>query len=252
MVEHHFRKVGVAGSIPAFGSQKIYMKKISTQQIWDREYSDPVFTSFERKPHQVVKDFLKYIRRQEKFDLEGKTFLDVGCGIGKDVEYAIDNYSMNGIGCDVSKVAIAEAKKKVPTGNFFVQDLGEPLSLESESIDCAVMVMVLHTLSKTDREKCFTEISRVMKSGGYFFLKTLALPGDRHAKYLIKTFPGEEPNSFIHPDLHVSEYVYSLEELQKDLLHYFEIISLEKTSGYQKWGNQSYKRNYWVAYLRKK
>ena len=228
------------------------MKKPSAQNVWDQEYSDPIFTSFERKPHQVVKDFLKYLRRTEKVDLENKTLLDVGCGIGKDVEYAIDNCGMQGMGCDVSPIAITEAKKFVPSGKFFVHDLAQKLSIESDSVDCALMVMVIHTLNQTERQACLSEIARVLKPGGYFFLKTLALPGDQHAKYLIKTFPGDEPNSFIHPDLHISEYVHSLEAIKTELGQYFEIISLEKTSGYQKWANQSYKRNYWITYLKKK
>ncbi len=230
----------------------IRMKEPSQQQVWDREYSDPVFTSFERKPHQAVKDFLSYIRRKEKFDLEGKAFLDIGCGIGKDVEYAVDHYDMKGIGCDVSPVAIAEAKRAVPNGAFFVHDLREALSLKNDSVDVSVMVMVIHILKKAERERCLSEISRVMKLGGYFFLKTLALPGDAHAKYLIKEFPGDEPNSFIHPDLHIAEHVHSKEDIVAELEKDFDILSLEKTSGYQKWNNQSYKRNYWVACLKKK
>jgi hypothetical protein len=31
---------------------------------------------------------------------------------------------------------------------------------------------------------------------------------------------------------------------------YFEIVELDKKTGYQRWGNQKYKRNYWLAYLK--
>jgi SAM-dependent methyltransferase len=228
------------------------MKYAPAQQVWDREYTDPIFTSFNREPHQVVKDFLKHLRRKEGFLLEGKTFFDIGCGIGKDVQYAIENYDMKGIGCDVSPVAIKEAMQQVPKGDFFVHNLEERMSVKDGSVDVAVMVMVIHALSQKGREICLREVARTLKPGGYFFLKTLALEGDAHAKYLIKNSPGEESNSFIHPDLRISEYVHTKESLKSDVEKYFEVISLEKTSGYQKWGQQSYKRNYWVAYLKKK
>lgn len=247
-VEHHFRKVGVASSILANGS----MKPPSAQAVWDDEYTRPVFTSFNREPHQVVKDFLKHLRRKELFELEGKVFFDAGCGIGKDVQYATDHYGMRGIGCDLSSVAIAEAERYVPGGNFFVQDLETVLPLGDASVDVAVLVMVIHALSEKGRHTAIAELARVIKQGGFLFLKTVAVEGDSHAKHLIKTAPGNEPSSFIHPELQIPEYVYSRETLLADLGSYFDVILLEKTAGYQKWNNQSYKRNYWIAYLKRK
>jgi hypothetical protein len=50
----------------------------------------------------------------------------------------------------------------------------------------------------------------------------------------------------------MTERVFSKSDLESDYLTNFTILNIEKTTGYQKWGNQSYKRNYWIVYLQKK
>jgi SAM-dependent methyltransferase len=227
------------------------MKQFGSQKGWDKEYSDPQFTSFERVPHQGVKDFLSFLRRKQKIELEDKTLFDVGCGIGKDLEYAAFHYGMNVSGCDVSPIAIKEAQTHVPDARLFVHDLEKPLPIETEIADVVLLVMVFHTLSREGRKLCLSEINRVLQPGGFFYMKTPILSGDKHAKYLIEQFPGTEQSSFIHPELGMPEYVYPEKELVQKLSEFFEIISFKKTSGYQKWNNQPYKRKYAEIYLKK-
>ena len=84
------------------------------------------------------------------------------------------------------------------------------------------------------------------------FVRTLAMEGDKNAKNLIKEFPGGEPNTYQLPGTGMTEQVFSQEDLVREFTEHFEILFTEKTSGYQKWGNQNYKRNYWVMYLQRK
>jgi ubiquinone/menaquinone biosynthesis C-methylase UbiE len=92
---------------------------------------------------------------------------------------------------------------------------------------------------------------RVLKSGGFIFVRALCLDGDKNAKQLVKEFTGPEKDTYILPGVGVTERVFTKEDFTSMYSKHFEIIHLEKMEGYQKWGNQSYKRNYWVAYLKK-
>jgi hypothetical protein len=73
-----------------------------------------------------------------------------------------------------------------------------------------------------------------------------------NAKNLIKQFPGSETNTYVLPGTGMAERVFLQSDLESDYSTEFDMVHIEKTSGYQKWGNQSYKRNYWVVYLQKK
>lgn len=110
--------------------------------------------------------------------------------------------------------------------------------------------MAAHALSASEFETYRREVSRVVKSGGYLFVRTLALPGDKHAKFLIQNHPGSQPNSYILPGVDVEERVFNEGDM-KSWSPDFELVHLEKSSGYQRWGDTKYKRNYWVAYYRK-
>ena len=83
-------------------------------------------------------------------------------------------------------------------------------------------------------------------------MRTFAMDGDINAKKMIKEFPGSEPNSYVLPGTGMTERVFSKTEIEADYQTGFKIGYIEKTSGYQKWNNQSYKRNYWIVYLQKK
>ncbi len=50
----------------------------------------------------------------------------------------------------------------------------------------------------------------------------------------------------------MTERVFTMDDIIKDFGNDFGILFSEKTNGYQKWGNQPYKRNYWVVYLQKR
>ncbi len=96
----------------------------------------------------------------EKTNLHGKSILDLGCGTGYNVEYAVSKLgAKTGMGVDIAESVIAFAKKKYPTHKYLVADLRDPtLDLGLESWDhvicCEVFEHVqmpsvlLDTLSK--------------------------------------------------------------------------------------------------------
>lgn len=220
---------------------------------WEREYQNPKFVSLGTDAAQDVKDFAKWLRRKQKIELEGKHVLDLGCGAGKNSIYFAERDAQV-IGYDFSKVAINAAKERAVKENltisFEVQSIGEKLSVADESIDIVLDVMSSHALSNAERSTYSAELYRVLKPGGYAFVRTFILDGDNNAKKLIKEFPGTESNTYVLPETGMTEHVFTEKEL-KDFYSNFKILNFEKEFGYQRWGNQSYKRRYAIIYLQK-
>jgi SAM-dependent methyltransferase len=226
-------------------------------QAWESEYNKPQFLTLGTEPLSVVKDFMKWIKKERRKNpsdfsapLDTWTVLDLGCGNGKNLKYVIENYCESGIGYDISKTAIDQAKKL--SGdlniNYEVRSIGEKLPLENESVDIILDVTSSNSLNESEREIYLQEMKRVLKSGGYIFVRALCLDGDKNAKQLIKEFPGTEKDTYVLPDVGVTERVFTKEDFITTYGAYFKNLHLEKVEGYQKWGNQSYKRNYWIAW----
>jgi SAM-dependent methyltransferase len=227
---------------------------VNNDQAWEQEYQQPQFLTLGTEPLTVVKEFCKWLRRDEKVELEKCTVLDLGCGNGKNVKYFVEGYAKSGIGYDISKTAIVAAKK-LSEGldiKYEVRSIGEKFPLENESVDIILDVTSSNSLSEFEREVYLQETQRVLKPGGYLFVRALCLDGDKNAKQLIKENPGSEKDTYILPNVRVTERVFTKQDLVDTYGKYFEIVRLEKVEGYQKWGNQSYKRNYWVMYAKMK
>ncbi len=221
---------------------------------WESEYRNPQFITLGTEPINAVREFTKWLRRKQKVDMTDFVVFDAGCGNGKHVKYLVENFCASGIGYDISQTAINQAKESkegLPI-QYHVRSIGDTFDISDESIDLVIDATSSHALNANERGKFLKEISRVLKPGGYVFLRTLALEGDTNAKNLIKEFPGNEPNTYILPATEMIERVFSKADLEADYSADYTILNIEKTSGYQKWGNQSYKRNYWIVYLQKR
>ncbi len=227
---------------------------MNNAQAWEKEYNNPKFLTLGTEALSVVKDFFKDLRRKQKVDMTDFTVLDLGCGNGKNLIYAVENFCKAGIGYDISKTAIDQARKLSDGLNisYEVRSIGEKFPLENNSVDIVLDVTSSNSLNEAEREIYLQEISRVVKPEGFIFVRALCLDGDKNARQLIKEFPGSEKDTYVLPDVGVTERVFSKEDFVKTYEHYFEIFFLEKAEGYQKWGNQSYKRNYWIVYAKLK
>mgnify|MGYP001016257278 FL=1 len=221
---------------------------------WESEYRNPQFITLSTEPINAVREFVKWLRRKQKVDMTDFVVFDAGCGNGKHSKYLVENFCESGIGYDISQTAIRQANelKGDLQIEYFVKSIGAPFDIDNESVDLVIDATSSHALKVQERGKFLSEISRVLKPGGYMFLRTLALDGDANAKNLIKQFPGTEPNTYVLPGTDMTERVFSKSDLESDYAENFTILNIEKTTGYQKWGNQSYKRNYWIVYLQKK
>lgn len=95
-------------------------------------------------------------------EISGKVVLEVGCASGADaLKYC--KYALSYVGVDISDEAINNCNKLgIDNAEFYCTD-GHKLPLDDDSVDCVITNSLLHHMDLTE---AFSEISRVLKSGG--------------------------------------------------------------------------------------
>ena len=79
--------------------------------IWEREYQNPKLVTKDDKPQADVLRFLKFLKKEMKYEVEGRNILDLGCGTGRNSNY-LAREGNNVIGIEISKTAIGIAKAR--------------------------------------------------------------------------------------------------------------------------------------------
>ena len=226
---------------------------MSQEKVWDAEYKKSKLLTKENKPQSDIVRFVHFLRKEEGIEVENLTILDLGSGTGRNSFY-FSELDAKVIGFEISKTAIEIAEKNAKEAGLNIeynkQSIGETFPLENEVIDIALDVTSSNSLTEAEREMYLSETHRVLKRGGYFFVKSLCKDGDQNAKELLKQFPGGEKDTYIMPGLLITERVWSKEDFVSTYSKYFNILSLEKKTSYSRINNRSYKRNFWIAYMK--
>ncbi len=200
---------------PNFTKKK--KRKVHGASFWDREYTNPEFLKLSTAESEDLAKFTRWILRQERPDILAPRaqVVDVGCGNGRNLIFLSNSFGMVGTGVDISSAAIAQAKaaSKDLTMTYIVDTASAPLPLKDESQSLALDMMTSHFLSAAERTALRDELFRVLKPGGFLFMKTFLKDGDLHTERLLKEHPGTEPGTYIHPVMGVAEYVYTEDEL---------------------------------------
>jgi SAM-dependent methyltransferase len=233
---------------------------MSQQSAWDREYTSQKLLSPSNVPHADVVRFLRWLKKEHKkaddpIDMEQMRVLDLGSGTGRNSYYFAEQ-GAKVIGLEFSQTALALAQKIARHGDMDIEyrlhDIGTPYTILDHSIDIALDVTSSNSLSDSGRVVYLKELERVLNPDGYLFLRALSFESDVHAKELVKRFPGPDPDTYIHPDLHIVEKVFSRETLKRTYEPYFNILLLDKVQHYATVAGRKYKRSYWVVYMQKK
>lgn len=223
--------------------------------IWEREYKNPLLVSKDSKPQADVIRFLKFLKKKQDFNVEGKVVLDLGAGTGRNANYLAEK-GAHVIAIEISKTAIALGKSRARevgvSVDYRVGDIGESYSIEDNSVDIILDITSSNSLSERGRDVYLKECSRVLKSSGYMFVRALAKDGNKNVKYLLKNFPGKEPDTYILSELGLTERVFSKEDILALYKKYFTVLSIEKKSGYTRMNGRVYKRDYFLLYMKGK
>ncbi|MFC4721756.1 class I SAM-dependent methyltransferase [Geojedonia litorea] len=122
----------------------------------------------------------------ESINLEGATVLDVGCGLGGPCRMLADEYNCQATGIDLSNEYIRTAKElsklvKLDSKTSFVQGDATSLPFGDNMFD---VVWTQHVqMNIPDKEKLYSEISRVLKPGGHFLYYDILKKEDGEVNY---------------------------------------------------------------------
>lgn len=222
--------------------------------IWDREYKNPKLVTGKEEPQADTLRFLKFLKKDQKFRVEDRVVLDLGCGTGRNSNYLADNGNTV-IGIEISKTAInlamTRAKDLGVKVKYILGDIGAPYDVADNYVDVILDVTSSNSLDEKGREIYLNEMNRVLKKGGYIFIRALAKDGNKNVKNLLKMSPGKEYDTYVIKEIGLTERVFSREDFVKTYSKYFKILNLEKKTSYTTFDNRIYKRDYWLSYLQK-
>ncbi len=222
--------------------------------VWDREYRNPKLVTKNDGPNADTLRFLKFLKKEQKYRVEDKNILDLGCGTGRNSNYLAEKGNKV-IGIEIAKTALEIAKSRAKEAGVEVDyrlgDIGAPYDLEDESIDIILDVTSSNSLDEVGRHVYLKEVSRVLKSGGYVFVRALCKDGNKNVKNLLTDSPGKEQDTYVLKEIGLTERVFSREDFVKMYGQYFKILSLTKKTSYSTFNDLIYKRDYWLAYIQK-
>ncbi|NCB10133.1 MAG: class I SAM-dependent methyltransferase [Erysipelotrichia bacterium] len=128
--------------------------------VWEREYRNPKLVTKDDKPQADVLRFLKFLKKVEKYQVEDKNILDLGCGTGRNSNY-LAKEGGNVIGIDISKTALMIAKDRARENSLMVDyrlgDIGEKYEIKDNTIDLVLDVTASNSLDEKGRENYLRE-----------------------------------------------------------------------------------------------
>jgi len=123
------------------------------------------------------------------------TFLDIGCGDGRDIDFIssnLDNLIIRGI--DISLKAIENAIELNSNKDNVTFECMDWKDLDDTQYDIIYISGVYHFFNMADRNTFFLKIKKILKANGIFFLSTLSSNDKQY--YGKGVSVKNDPNSF--------------------------------------------------------
>ncbi|WP_405234378.1 class I SAM-dependent methyltransferase [Lentisalinibacter salinarum] len=156
------------------------MSEYDTKDYWDKKAKqfedDPVRAAcassnvqnhcIDRVQRKALETVVRRIGGRDEF--QGKSLLDFGCGSGRWVHYFAElGASYQGV--DISGEMIQICRQSHPSLNFSTMD-GLRIPASSKSFDFIFSIAVLHHNRRNEQGLLLSELTRVIKPGGFLFL----------------------------------------------------------------------------------
>lgn len=139
----------------------------SSPDEFESGYFGAVFPRLQAERREIAKYYLKLLLELKP---EAKSVLDVGFGYGDFLE-AAEERGWETYGVETSAKAVAQARSYQPQATLFQIDASrEKLPFSGEHFDIVTCLDVVEHL--TDGQYLFSEVHRVLRRGGVFFLTT--------------------------------------------------------------------------------
>lgn len=224
------------------------------KKVWELEYEKQKFVSTENKPHADIVRLVRVLQKKYGFTVDGSKILDIGCGTGRNAYY-FASLGAHVTGIDISQNAIRIAIENSATLDapitYLCADIGQALTIHDSTIDLAIDILASNSLSMSERSIYIGELYRVLKPGGFFFIRTLAKEGDSNAHYLLKHNGGPEENTYIMPSIGLTERVFTRAEMDTLYGEKLNLISIDKKAHYPRIDGKTYKRQFYYGLYQK-
>ncbi|MEK7628186.1 MAG: class I SAM-dependent methyltransferase [Patescibacteria group bacterium] len=223
-------------------------------KFWEREYAKPGHFSLSNYPSEDLGKFTRWIERRFGHRLLNPLarVLDLGCGNGRNLRTLAENFRMQGLGYDTAREAIVNAKEYATAGlSYEVRTIAPPLPLTDGSFSFVLDMMASQVLNTAQRQLLRQEEARVLRPGGWLFLKVFLLDEDLNAARMLRDYPTDESGTYLHPEIKVREHVYTEEEITAELEPYFIVHRIAKSHGHLNRG-RAHKRRSMCIYAEKK
>lgn len=219
-------------------------------QVWTKEYSNRQNLPSTRsmQPSRAVREFLETVNPKNR-----NTALDLGSGNGRNAFYLAEQGYKMVVGIEyvdyaVNQAAFRAKEKGLEKKVTFIQDtLGTDIESPDHAFDLILDMMVMHCLTKEERDFIVKEINRVIKPGGYLVFYTIAAESEA-ARKLIEENPGAEENSYrfqVEDDI-VTEKAFTKEEL-RTMFAPLKEVTLEAREEFTPAFGDVYKRMYYYG-----
>ncbi len=198
-------------------------KKRHGKSFWDTEYANAGHLQLSEEASEDLEKFVRFlVRTTGKTSLNPtSSMVDFGCGNGRNLIYLARDFGLHGIGYDISDTAVKQART-LAEGlqlTFAARSMaGTFPDLPDESQTLALDMMASHFLNPSERKVLRDEIFRVLKPGGWLFMKTFLRDGDLHTKRLLSEHGTDEDGTYIHPVIGEREHTY----WEADLVEFLE------------------------------
>lgn len=228
---------------------------MAQEETWDKEYQKPQLLTGGDSPRKDLKRYLKHLKKKEGVPSKGLSVLDLGSGNGRNGNY-LAKEGASVIGLEISDTALwvaqSRARYEKLDAEYLKSDIGKPYPFLDNAFDLAIDVMSSNSLTEEERKVYLGEAHRVLKPGGHFFVRALSKDGDKNAKNLMQSSPGPEHDTYINTDMNLTERIFTEVDFRALYEPYFEIKELKKKTNYTRFKGTLYKRNYWLAYMKKR
>ena len=224
------------------------------QKIWIKEYINRknLPSTKNDKPSRVLVDFITQVSPKVK-----DFALDLGSGNGRNSIYLAKLGYKKVLGIEIVEEAIKNAKEKARSLNldgkvkFINQSVASKIDAPKASFDLVIDMMVMHCLTKNDRDKMIKQVKKLIKPGGYFVFYTISTESEA-AIDMIKKNPGSEETSYrfkIENDI-VTEKAFAKDELIS-MLSPLKLVTLELKEEFMPAFGDIYKRAYYYGVFKK-
>lgn len=132
------------------------------KNYWKQEKNEKII------PDYIVDNWLE-AHRKELDKIENREALDLGCGLGQDTKYLMEQ-GFKVISTDIAKEALEQLKKKIPNSQIMQVDMAEVLPFETERFGLINANLSMHYFSWKITEQIFSEIKRILKPKGILIL----------------------------------------------------------------------------------